>query len=89
MSESVVIAIITGVLAVLGSYVGNVSISRKKAREDAIREAKKEQSLTDRLDRLEKKVEEHNYWGKKFGDVSESIKGIQKDIEWLKKSGNQ
>ena len=89
MSESVVIAIITGILAVLGSYVGNVSISRKKAREDAIREAKKEQSLTDRLDRLEKKVEEHNYWGKKFGDVSESIKGIQKDIEWLKKSGNQ
>lgn len=89
MSESVIIAIITGILAVLGSYVGNVSISRKKAREDAIREAKKEQSLTDRLDRLEKKVEEHNYWGKKFGDVSESIKGIQKDIEWLKKSGNQ
>lgn len=86
MSESVLIAIITGILAVLGSYVGNVSISRKKAREDAIREAKKEQSLTDRLDRLEKKVEEHNYWGKKFGDVSESIKGIQKDIEWLKKS---
>ena len=86
MSESVLIAIITGVLAVLGSYVGNVSISRKKAREDAIREAKKEQNLTDRLDRLEKKVEEHNYWGKKFGDVSESIKVIQKDIEWLKKS---
>ena len=31
MSESVLIAIITGILAVLGSYVGNVSISRKKA----------------------------------------------------------
>ena len=86
MWGNIAVALITGVLAVLGTYVGNVTISRKKTREEAIRDAKRDQELTDRLDRLEKKVEEHNYWGKKFGDVSESIKVIQKDIEWLKKS---
>ena len=89
MGESVLIALITGILAVLGSYVGNVTISRKKSREDAIRAAKNEQKMVDRLDRLEKKVDEHNFWGKKFGDTTEAIKAMQKDIEWMKKLGEK
>lgn len=89
MGESVLIALITGILAVLGSYVGNVTISRKKSREDAIRAAKNEQKIVDRLDRLEKKVDEHNFWGKKFGDTTEAIKVMQKDIEWMKKLGEK
>lgn len=87
MAENVVVALITGFLAVLGTYVGNVTISRKKTREDAIRDARRDQELTDRLDRLEKKVDEHNGWGVKFSDTIIVLEGIKKDIEWLKKNG--
>ena len=85
MSESVLVAIITGVLAVLGTYVGNVAISRKKSRQDAIREAKREQNLDDRLDRLEKKVDEHNGWGEKFSEIKQDIAVIKTEIEILRK----
>lgn len=84
--ENVVVAIITGVLAVLGAYVGNVTVSRKKSREDAIRDAKRDQKLSDRLDILEEKVDAHNEWGRKFGDYTATIQQIRTDIEWLKKS---
>lgn len=85
MGESVLIALITGILAVLGSYVGNVTISRKKSREDAIRAAKNEQKMVDRLDRLEKKVDEHNGWGEKFGDIKKDIAEIKTKVEILGK----
>lgn len=87
MTESIAVAVITGVLAVFGTWVGNVSVSRKKTREDAIREARRDQELKDRLDRLENKVDEHNGWGVKFSDTIIVLEGIKKDIEWLKKNG--
>lgn len=85
MVENIVVALITGILAVLGTYVGNVTISRKKTREDAIRDARREQNLADRLDRLEKKVDEHNGWGEKFGEIRKDIAIIKTEIEYLRK----
>jgi len=91
MSESVVIAIITGVLAVLGSYVGNVSISRKKAREDAIRDAEREQQQKDQLmmilqeqQEIKKRLDQHNRYAEKFTKAEKAIVAVQKDIEYLK-----
>lgn len=85
MAESVIVAIITGVLAVLGAYAGNVAVSRKKAREDAIKDARREQNLADRLDRLEKKVDEHNGWGEKFGIIQRDIAIIKTEIKYQRK----
>lgn len=85
MVENVVVALITGILAVLGTYVGNVTISRKKTREDAIRDARREQNLADRLDRLEKKVDEHNGWGERFGEIRKDIAIIKTEIEYIRK----
>ena len=75
MDESVIVAIITGVLAVVGSYVGNISISRRKAREDAIKDARREQIMMDRLDRLENKVDEQQ----------QDIAVIKTEVEILRK----
>lgn len=91
MSESVLIAIITGVLAVLGSYVGNVSFSRKKAREDAIREAEREQQQKDQLtmilneqQEIKKRLDQHNKYAEKFAKTEKAMVSLQKDIEYLK-----
>jgi len=87
--ESIAVALITGVLAVCGTYVGNVTISRKKTRQDAIRDAKRDQQLDDRLDRLEKKVDEHNGYAVKFGDIGKDIAIIKTEIEFLRKEHNK
>lgn len=83
--ESVIVAIITGVLAVLGAYMGNVAISRKKSREDAIRDAERETRQVVRLDRLEKKVDEHNGYAKKFEEIGKDIAIIKTEIEFIRK----
>ena len=85
MTEGIIVAIITGVLAVLGSYMGNVAISRRKTREDAIRDVERETRQSVRLDIIEKKLDEHNNWGKKFGEIGKDITAIKKDIEYLKR----
>lgn len=82
--ESVIVAVITGVLAVIGAYMGNVAISRKKSREDAIRDAERETRQVVRLDRLEKKVDEHNGYAKKFEEIGKDIAIIKTEIEFIR-----
>lgn len=89
MVENIVVAIITGVLAVLGTYVGNVTISRKKTREDAIRDARRDQELTDRLDRLEQKVDEHNGYAKRFEEIGKDIAVIKTELGFIRKEQKQ
>lgn len=74
---------ITGIFAVLGQYV----ISRRKAKEDAIRDAKRDQKIDDRLDRIEenqarqeKKIDEHNGYAKRFGEIEKAIVKIETKI---------
>ena len=88
MWENIAVALITGVLAVLGTYVGNVTISRKKTREQAIRDAKRDQELTDRLDRLEKKVDEHNGYAKRFEEIGKDIAVIKTEVSFIRKEQN-
>lgn len=63
----------------------NVTISRKKTREEAIREAKRDQELTDRLDRLEKKVDEHNSYAKRFEEIGKDIAVVKTEISFIRK----
>lgn len=85
MSEGIIIAIITGVLAVLGTYMGNIAITRKKSREDAIRDAERETRQAMRLDAIEKKLDIHNGYAEKFEGIGKDITAIKKDIEYLKR----
>lgn len=85
MTESIAVALIAGILAVLGSYMGNVAISRKKSREDAIRDAERETRQAVRLDRLEKKVDEHNGYARRFEEIGKDIAVIKTEVEILRK----
>ena len=84
-------AIIVGVLAVFGSYAGNVAVAAKKSQEEAIRDAEREQKQKDQmmaiLDEqmeIKKRLDQHNGYAEKFVQTKESIIAIQKDIEYLK-----
>lgn len=78
-------AIIVGALAVAGSYAGNVALTHKKAREDAIKEAERETRQEDRMRSIEKKLDEHNRYAEKLGSIETSMVAMQKDIEYLRK----
>lgn len=84
-------AIIVGVLAVFGSYAGNVAVATKKSQEEAIRDAEREQKQKDQLMaildeqvEIKKRLDQHNGYAEKFVQTKESIIAIQKDIEYLK-----
>lgn len=87
MGEAVLIALITGVLAVVGSYAGNVAVAQKKSQEDAIRDAQREARQQVRLENIERKLDIHNGYAEKIGDIRQDLTKIQKDIEYLRNKG--
>lgn len=86
--EVIISSSITGILALLSNYF----IYLKRSRTDNIEMARREQYQNDRLDAIEKKVDSHNNYAKKFTQTQERIteisttqKLIQKDIAYIKK----
>lgn len=91
MSEDVAVALITGVLAVCGSFVGNLAVANRKARQAAIKEAEREQAQKDQLAgilaeqvEIKKRLDQHNSYAEKFAETKTAMVAIQKDIEYLK-----
>ena len=83
----IIVALISSAGGIIGAYLA----VQKGNREREIKDAQREQRQADRLDsidekinRLEKKVDEHNGYGKKFGEVATSLVSMAKDIEYLK-----
>ena len=86
MIESVVTALITGVLSLTGILISNQSTVRKN--EHAIHTA---QAITDtKLEDLTREVREHNQFARRMPVVEEQIKVINhriSDLENLRKQG--
>lgn len=85
MAESILVALITGALAVLGAFVGNMTIIQRKAQEEAIKDAEREAKQAVRLDSIEKKLDIHNGYAEKFGEIQKDIAVIKRDIEHIRK----
>ena len=74
---------ITGLFAVFGQYI----ISKRKAKEQEIKDAVREQKTDDRLARLEenqirqeRKLDEHNGYAKRFEEIEKAIVKIETKI---------
>ena len=80
MTETIICTIITAVAGVIGAYAA----VQKGRREDAVKDAQREQRQADRLETIERKLDEHNGYAEKLGAISKSIVAMQKDIEYLK-----
>lgn len=79
MSEAIIVAVITAIGAVAGQWI----ISSAAKRKDAIAEAKWEQQLKDRLDAIESKLDEHNGYAKKLGEITTDIAVIKTEIKGI------
>lgn len=80
MTESVIVAIITAIGAVLGQWI----ISNATKKKQTIEEAKREQRLNDRLEVIEHKLDDHNGYAEKFTSVTTDIAVIKTEIQTIK-----
>lgn len=80
MSDTVIVALITGSVTLTVNLLANWS-ARKK---EAVERAKRDQKLDDQIKELDAKVTSHNAYAEKFAAMTTAIINIQKDIEWMK-----
>lgn len=81
MDSSVLVAIITGAFAFAGVVISNATSNRK----NSIEQAKRDTALEDRMQNIEHKLDIHNGYAEKLGEINLSLMAMQKDIEYLKK----
>lgn len=84
--------IIVAIIALVGTIFGAVLGYIGKSRKIAIDEAKREQEQSDLFNKIfeemkdiKKKLDEHNHYAEKFGEIEKSIIAIKKDIEYIRK----
>lgn len=88
MNENIIVAIISGIVTIIVACIGILKFIKSNDVKNAIRE----QRQIDRLERIEeqiitlnKKIDIHNGYGDKIGQIREDMALIKKDIEYLKK----
>lgn len=85
MNEAIIIAIIPAIASVIGAFIAARSAVDKKTREDDIKDAQREQRQQDQLEEIKQKLDIHNGYAEKLGEIQLDIAGIHKDIEYLRK----
>lgn len=82
VSEVIIVALITGVCSVIGQFIISRANDAKKAAEDAAREAR----LDERLKGVEKRLDTHNNYAEKIGQIQIDLASLATEIKNLKES---
>lgn len=72
----------------VGAIFGYMGKSRKHAAQDAKREQEQRDLFTQLFKSMEdvkRRLDEHNHYAEKFGEIKLDIAGIKKDIEYIRK----
>ena len=77
MSDTIIVAIITGLVTLLANLVSNYSARKKDAIETAIRD----QKIEDKLQALSNRVDAHNGMLDKITNIEKSIVRIETKME--------
>lgn len=86
MSESIIVAFITGAISLLGTVLTIIATSQKQAAEMKSAQAvmnKEIEELQNRFAELKEEVREHNNYAKRLPVVEEQIKGINHRLDDL------
>lgn len=92
MGEDNIAQILVAIIALLSSVFGGILGYVGRSKKQAIIDAKREQQqsdlfarLFDEMDAIKKRLDIHNQYAEKFGDIDKSLIGIKKDMEYLRK----
>lgn len=83
MTESIIVAIITGVLTLVGTVITVLSANRKTISSLEIQQAKTDQ----KIENLTKEVQKHNNFAERMPVVEEQIKTINEKLTKLERAG--
>ena len=82
MSDTVIVAIITGGVTLTVNLLANWSARKKEAIERAIRD----QKLDDEIATMNQKLDQHNRFSDKIGNIEKAIVRIDTKLESINKS---
>lgn len=92
MQEENIVRILVALITLFGTLIGVFMGYHTKNKKQVVQEAKREQEQKDQFDRLfsemkaiKKRLDTHNSYAEKFGDIEKSIVSIKKDIEYIRK----
>lgn len=80
MSDAILVALITA----SASVICQLLISSKTKRDQETKQAVRDKEFEDRLKSIEKRLDEHNHYAEKLGEIAISLAGIKKDIEYIR-----
>lgn len=81
MTEAVIVALITAVGAVIGQWLISRRQNEDRKTADAVRDAR----IEDRMAAVEKKLDIHNGYAEKLGEIQQDIAVIKSEITVLKR----
>ena len=81
MDDSIIVALITGGVTLAGTIFANYSMRKK----DAVERAKRDQKLDDQIAEMNQKLDEHNRFSDKIGNIEKAIVRIDTKMESLQK----
>lgn len=80
MTEAVIVAVI----AAIGSVIGQAIISANGRKKDVAERAKLDERTAMRLDAIERKLDVHNGYAVKLGELQRDVAIIKTEIQQLK-----
>lgn len=69
MTDSIIVAIIAGLTTIIGTSLVNY----REAKKDSMKRAVREALIDEKLESIEEKLDEHNHYAEKFGEIEKSI----------------
>ena len=88
----IIVALISLLGIITGAILGYIGRSKKQVIIDTQREQKQADlfdSLIKEMGEIKKRLDTHNKYAEKFGDIEKAIVGIKKDIEYIRKDTNE
>ena len=92
MTPDNITQILVAVIALLSSIFGGILGYVGRSKKQAVIDAKREQEQADmfarlflEMDGIKNRLDIHNKYAEKFGDIENSLTAIKKDIEYLRK----
>lgn len=92
MTPDNITQILVAIIALLSSIFGGVLGYIGRSKKQAVTDAKREQEQSDLFERvfnelagIRKRLDVHNQYAEKFGEIEISLTSIKKDIEYIRK----
>ena len=96
MNEDNIAKILAACISLIGVIIGAVLGYVSRSKKQSIVDAQREQAQSDKFDMIisemtaiKKRLDEHNKYAEKFGDIEVAITSIKKDIEYIRKEKNK